>query len=109
MQANTKYLKGDIHYIKSLDNTPIGTEIWSNRPAVIVSNNTTNSTSGFVNVVYLTTSFYKRICPTHITIDSDSKKAIALCEQIHTVDNSRIGPKLGSITYHEQLKIDKAL
>ena len=109
MKLDQTHQKGDIYYIKSLDTTPIGFEMWSDRPAIIVSNNVTNSLSGFINVVYLTTSISKKFCPTHIAINSGDKKAIALCEQIHTIDKSRIGHKIGNIDYHEQLKIDKAL
>lgn len=105
-----KYYKGQIYYVASdMDRPPIGCEIWSDRPALIVSNNAANARSGIVQVVYLTTSFKKKASPTHINIQSGSKTAIALCEQIHAVDQSRIKNYIGEITSSEQKEIDQAL
>lgn len=100
--------KGDIWFIKSLDTKSTGTEIWSDRPAVIVSNEGFNSKAGFVNVVYLTTST-KQDRPFHVDVISGGKEATALCEQIHPVDKSRISFYIGSVTDEEMLNIDKAM
>ena len=103
--------KGDIYYICEDPNKPsIGVEIWSNRPGIIVSNNVSNLNSGFVQVVYLSSSKNKRMdVPTHIVVTSDSKEVVALCEQIHTVDKSRLKTKLGQITDEELKDINEAL
>lgn len=92
-------------------NPPVGTEIWSNRPAVVVSNNVLNGRSGFAQVVYLSSSARKRTGPTHVPLPSpDSKgQTMALCEQIHTVDNSRLTRKLGSVPVEHMDQIDEAL
>ena len=100
--------KGEIWNIDQGDTTSTGTEIWANRPAIIVSNDATNAKAGFVNVVYLTTS-PKREMPYHIPVKSGDKMATALCEQIFAVDKSRISFYIDSISPEEMLEIDKAL
>lgn len=100
--------KGDIWYIDQQDTRTTGTEIWSNRPAIIVSNDAVNSKAEFCNVVYLTTSS-KRDMPYHIPVLSNGKPAIALCEQIFAVDKRRIISKMGKLSDSELLEIDKAL
>lgn len=107
---NDKILRGDIYYVASADDvTPIGCEIWSDRPALVVSNDTTNQTAGVVEVVYLSTSMKKRPTPLHIRVRSGSRNAIAMCGQIHTVDKSRLRQKLGAVTETEMSAVDKAL
>jgi len=95
---------------------PVGTEMWSNRPAVILSNNVIGNHSGFVQVVYLTTSARKRSGPTHILIPDlrpndkpGARETIALCEQIHTVDVSRLGRRLGEVNPSKMRDIDQAV
>ena len=100
--------KGEIWNIEQGHTSSTGTEIWSNRPAIIVSNEAINQKAGFVNVVYLTTS-HKKEMPYHIPIISNNKNATALCEQIFAVDKSRITFYIGKITQQEMLNIDKAL
>lgn len=107
---NDKILRGDIYYVASADDvTPIGCEIWSDRPALVVSNDTTNQTAGVVEVVYLSTSMKKRPTPLHVRVRSGSRNAIAMCGQIHTVDKSRLRQKLGTVTETEMGAVDKAL
>lgn len=89
----------------------VGTEIWSDRPAVIVSNNVLNTRSGFAQVVYLSTSARKRTGPTHITVPSfdGHGEVMALCEQVHTVDASRLRYKLGTVPESRIRDLDAAL
>lgn len=108
-QTNTELKKGQIWHINPGKTTTTGSETWSNRPAVIVSNNITCEKAKFVEVVYLTTQKRKHRLPTHVDVISGDKKAIALCEQTHTVDKSRIGFYIGSVDAASMLEIDKAL
>lgn len=103
-------LRGQIYHIATdMDRPPVGCEIWSERPALVVSSDVGNAHNGVVEVVYLTTSFRRRVSPTHIKIKSGGREAIALCEQVHTVDLSRVQGLIGQITEDEQAEIDKAL
>ena len=105
-----KILDGDICYVASPDDVAlIGCEIWSDLPAMVVSNDATNQTAGVVEVVYLSTSMKKRPTPLHVRVRSGSRNAIAMCGQIHTVDKSRLRQKLGTVTETEMSAVDKAL
>lgn len=100
--------RGQIWYVSAKNTTPTGSEIWSNRPALIVSNDGTNQNADFVNIVYLTTQT-KRKMPYHVTIISNGKEAIALCEQIFAADKSRLVNLMGKASEDEMLRIDSAL
>ena len=112
-----RYRRGDIWMVAENPlQPPVGTELWSNRPAVIVSNNVTGNHSGFVQIVYLTTSARKRPGPTHIMVpapltgaNQPEAEAMALCEQIHTVDVSRLRKPLGTLSRNRMREIDQAL
>lgn len=102
--------RGDIFYVTDNPERPeTGAEIWANRPALIVSNDVFNNTSNVVQIVYLSTSAKKKPNPTHIFVKSGAKTAIALCEQIHTVDMSRLTDYIGHATIEEMNDIDGAL
>lgn len=104
------YMRGQIYYVASDPaNTPIGAEIWSDRPGLIVSNDTTNKTSGAVEIVYLTTSLHRRPSPLLVKVISGNRSAMANCSQVHSVDKSRLHQLIGTITAEELTDIDKAL
>lgn len=104
------YQRGQIYYVASDPSKPeIGTEIWSDRPGLIVSNDTLNDTNSAATVVYLSTSRKRKASPLHVFVTSGARRAIALCEQLHTVDKSRFKQRIGQITEQEQANIDKAL
>lgn len=102
--------RGDIYYITDNPNKPsIGKELWSNRVGIVVSHDSGNKHSGFVQVVYLSTSQRKRLGPTHIPVFSSNKPAMALCEQIYTVDNSRLKTFIGRATDEEMYNISQGM
>ncbi len=99
--------RGDIFYIEKKNDTT-GSEQWSGRPAVIVSNDRGNATSGTVEVVYMTTKD-KKTMPTHVLIHSATKPSTVLCEQICTVDVERIQNRCGRVTPEEMTQIERCL
>ena len=102
--------RGEIYYILEDPARPeSGSETWSNRPGLIVSNDVLNRTSGAVSVVFLSTSPRRRPSPTHAEVTSGTKKAMALCEQIQTVDKSRLDGYIGSATREEMDDVDGAI
>ena len=107
MDTNIK--RGQIYFITD-DPTilPAGSEIWPNRPAVIVSNNVTNKHSDVVSIVYLTTS-KKKDSPTHVPIKSSGKSAIAMCEQVTSISKERLGDYIGECTKEELTNINAAV
>ena len=110
-RRNRQYKKGDIYKITQGDVAPVGCEMWAERPGLIVSNNISNNRAGFVQVVYLTTSTIKRTSPTHIPIGTpiDDKETLALTEQIHTVDLSRVTRHLGFIDFETMRKVEAGI
>lgn len=108
-----RYRRGDIWMVLADPSQPaVGNELWSNRPAVIVSNNVLNARSGIAQVVYLSTAARKRSGPTHVelpAIDGSGGTAMALCEQIHTVDASRLQRKLGHVSEEHVRELDAAM
>lgn len=105
------YVKGDIWMVNAdPQRETVGTEMWANRPGVIVSGHVTNNRAGFVQVVYLSTSAKKRSGPTHIEIKRPGHRdAMALCEQIHTVDISRLRYHMGTVPGFILKDIDAAI
>lgn len=107
-----RHRRGEIWMVRSVPGQPaVGTEIWSDRPAVVVSNNTINGRAGFAQVVYLSTSARKRSGPTHVKLPSPDGKGetTALCEQVHTVDASRLTRKMGEVPQGRVRDLDAAM
>lgn len=106
---NNKYpRRGEIYYIRKLESRTTGSEIWSNRHAIIVSANHINKYSQVVQVVYITTT-EKSDTPTHVDISTSTINRTALCEQITPVDKSRIAEYKGTLNAGQMKKIDKAI
>lgn len=95
--------RGDIWFIDCKDST--GSEQHGVRPAVIVSNDVGNLHSPIVEVVWLTTAKKKEL-PTHVSING---YGTALCEQIHTVDKSRLLGFKRELSKKDILRINNAL
>lgn len=99
-------IRGEIYYVSRA--YTIGSEQQAGRPAIVVSNEMCNIHSPTVEIVYLT-SQPKIDLPTHVTIRSTQKQSTALCEQIQTIDASRLQDYLASCTAQEMAAIDAAL
>lgn len=100
------FKRGEIYYVNRTYTT--GAEIAQGRPAVIVSNSGINQNLNTIEVVFLTTK-PKALLVEHPTIKSSGLLATVLCEQISTVDASRIKEKIGECTPEEMEKIDNGL
>lgn len=99
--------RGEIYYVKN-SNPLGGSLIASNRPAIIVSNNTNNNFSNVVEIVYLTGST-KYNLPTHVAINSTGKPSTALCSTIHSVEKRDLETFICKCTAREMNSIDIAL
>lgn len=110
MTTGNDIRRGQVYHIIEVPFAkPVGSEIWPGRPAVVVSNDVLNANSGVVCIVYLTRSNKKRTSPTHVPVTSDGKPAIALCEQIHCIDKSKLGGAMGELTEDEMHNISIAM
>ena len=95
--------RGEIYYIENKN--AVGCEQRGIRPAVIVGNDLGNKYSPVLLVVYFTTQTKKHL-PTHVYVRGHGT---ALCEQIFTIDKSRILQKKGECTSSDMERINKAL
>lgn len=101
--------RGDVYYIYNHHSHPIiGSEQRADRPAVIVSNNENNKHSTIYEVVYLTTQ-PKRELPTHFRTTAAARPSIVLCEQINSICEERIGPRIGSLSPEELQQLNQCL
>lgn len=108
MLATQGYPKrGEIYYV-SPSFTETTTEIWSGRPAIIVSNNQNNKFSNNVMVVYLTTK-PRGNYPTNVPINATGKPSTALCDQVNTVAKERLGGYCNLCSTKEMEKVDIGL
>lgn len=98
--------RGEIYYITK--GYTEGSEQQAGRPGIVVSNDMCNQFSNTIEVVFLTTQ-PKTDLPTHVTIRSSTKPSVALCEQINTIDKSRMGDYIATCTAEEMQNIDNAL
>ena len=99
--------RGEVYYVYP-SYAEVGSEQWSGRPAVVVSADVLNRHSQCVEVVYLTTK-PKTDYPTHVLINATGRPSTVICEQITTVDKSRLNDCCGKCAPKEMSQIDEAL
>ena len=89
----------------------IGSEQLGKRPCVIVQNDTGNKFSPTVVVAPLTSKNWKTKLPTQAEIniiDSGAieKNSLALCEQLRTIDKTRVEKIYGSVSEKDMVNIN---
>mgnify|MGYP004484222529 CR=1 FL=1 len=101
--------RGDI-FFADLDPV-IGSEQGGFRPVIVIQNNTGNFFSPTV-IAAAVSSARKNDMPTHIKMGSSKlfpKNSVILCEQIRTIDKSRLREYVGSVDAKLMKAVDKAL
>ena len=101
------FSRGEIYWVEN-DNA-IGSEMAKNRPAVLVGCQPLLDTSGVVSIVFLSSVPEQKSMPEHVVIHSGDRLSVAKCENVYTVDKSRLSKKIGSVTAEELLAIDRAV
>lgn len=93
--------RGEIYYA---DLRPVvGSEQGGIRPVLIVQNNVGNKHSPTTIVISMTSQVNKKVfLPTHVILHKEDtqglpKDSVILCEQLKTIDKSRIKDKIGCI------------
>lgn len=90
----------------------IGSEQGGNRPVVIIQNDTGNLHAPTVIAVPVTSSS-KPALPTHAFLPAGEgglwRDSIALCEQVRTLEKTRLGRRLGAVGANAMRDIEKAL
>lgn len=104
---NGMFYRGEVYYVLP-DGNEVGSEQHSGRPAILVSNNQNNKNAATVEIVYLTTREKKALL-THVCISTAQLPSTAICEQIFTVDKTRLGSYSGKLTEREMKDVELAM
>lgn len=100
--------RGEI-YLANL-NPITGSEQGGIRPVLIVQNYKGNRFAPTATVCTITHSPKKRNMPTHVCVyEPLNVKSVVQCEQLRTIDKSRMLKKIGKLKPYEMKKVDKAL
>lgn len=103
--------RGEVYFIRIPAGTTVAHEIRYSRPGVIVSTDKLNGNSYTVNVVFLSTAAAERhdIPADRHPLVMANKLSAAICEQVSTVDVSRLGARICRLTEWEMETIDSAI
>ena len=96
--------RGEI-YFADLGNENIGSEQSGTRPVLIIQNNIGNKYSPTVIVACITSKIFKNEIPTHVRID----QGLVLCEQIKTIDKTRLREKVTELRTSDIDKVNRAV
>ena len=103
--------RGEI-YMAGLDPV-IGSEQGGRRPVVIIQNDLGNLHAPTVIAVPLTGSTGKPDLPTHVRIPQGEgglwRPSTALCEQVRTLEKTRLERKIGMLSTESMHALEKAL
>lgn len=106
--------RGDVYYVSSKQTSYTGSEQRSDRHAVIVSNNYENRKSNTVQIVYITTQ-NKLYCHNNVDISLPANEKYpplhreAICNQVMTVDKSRLNGRHGRLSPEQMTEIEYAI
>ncbi len=97
--------RGDVWYYRA--NDAVGYEEFVGRPMVVVSNDIFNATTPLVVGVYTTSK--PKNNKTSPKLNSMGTSSWAVCNQIVTVDKSRLDKRIGTLSYSDMERVDIAM
>jgi mRNA interferase MazF len=86
----------------------VGCEIQKQRPAVIISNDSSNRALNRLQVVPITSNV-DRIYPSEALITLNGQPRKAMADQLTTVSKVRVGDREGVIEVHEMERLEQAI
>lgn len=105
-------VRGDIYYVR-IGEQGVGSEQKGDRYCVIIQNNIGNKYSPTVIVAFISSSIHKAKLPTHVEINNSNsgipEPSIIMCEQIRTIDKSRLERMVGHLSEDKKHELNKAL
>lgn len=110
-RCNQIVRRGDLFWA-DLSESTVGSEQRGIRPVIVISNNIGNKHSGTVIVVCLSSKIKKASLPTHVEFPASEgvkQDSIVFCEQIRTIDKSRLMDKITSVSDEKMAEIDIAI
>ena len=106
----TKIKRGQIYYA---DLSPVkGSEQGGYRPVLIIQNDVGNEYSPTVIAAVITSRHTKAKLPTHIWLNAECglpKESMVECEQVRTLDKSRLKDFMGAVSQEVMQEVDKGL
>lgn len=103
-----EYKRGDV-FFAALGDDGIGSEQNGTRPVVIIQNNVGNRFSPTLIVACVTSKIFKNQIPTHVAVNFGGSTSLVLCEQIKTIDKTRLLNRVGVLNPTEIYEINRAL
>jgi mRNA interferase MazF len=104
-------LRGDVFFADLSPHT--GSEQGGIRPVLIIQNDAGNTFSPTTIIAAITTKKTKKSLPTHVLVDKVSagvpSDSVILCEQLRTIDKSRLREKTGHLDDATMQKINCAI
>lgn len=91
--------RGEVYYIEGAKGAA-GAEMVKTRPGIVISDQNLVADSHVVTVVYLSHKEQTKN-RAHVPMTHDGLRGVALCEHIYTVDVSRVGDYLCTLTDQE--------
>jgi mRNA interferase MazF len=106
----TEIKRGQIYYA---DLSPVkGSEQGGYRPVLIIQNDVGNKYSPTVIAAVITSRHTKAKLPTHIWLNAECglpKESMVECEQVRTLDKSRLKNFMGAVSQEVMQEVDKGL
>lgn len=105
---NGEYLRGEVYWVSSGDS--LGSELQSGRPAVIISNDFANREQETVVVAFITQSERPRgVQQYHVKVKVLDEERRVICQQVRTVDKSRLLRFIARISNEDMKRVSGAL
>ncbi|CAG8801733.1 28113_t:CDS:2 [Gigaspora margarita] len=93
---------------KDFKSKPTGAESQKDRPGVVISNDKQNQFSGAV-IMALITSQFDKVYFFEVEIEVEGQKGKILTDQIYTVDKSRLGRKMGTLSEKQLQQLSEGI
>ena len=107
-----EYKRGEIYYA-NLGEETVGSEQTGTRPVLIIQNNIGNKYSPTIIVACITSKVYKNEIPTHVRLSTEdvnlATNSLVLCEQIKTIDKSRLSNYVATLGAGDEKRVNAAL
>jgi len=107
-----EFKRGEI-YFADLGAGNIGSEQAGARPVLVVQNDIGNRFAPTVIVACVTSKVFKNAIPTHVLLDKQSYglegDSLVLCEQLKTLDKSRLYSRVATLSFYDMTRVDRAL
>ena len=104
--------RGDIYFADLGENNQ-GSEQSGTRPVLVIQNDIGNRFSPTTIVACITSSRYKNDIPTHVRLDKTQynlqEDSLILCEQLKTIDKSRLSTRLARLNPVDISRVSQAL